>query len=36
MSLQEAHQVAKEVEAEISAAVSDADIIIHQDPIDTN
>jgi ferrous-iron efflux pump FieF len=33
MLLHEAHRVAKEVEAEIRAAVPDADIIIHQDPV---
>ncbi len=36
MLLQESHRVAKEVEAEIRAAVPDADIIIHQDPVEIN
>jgi ferrous-iron efflux pump FieF len=36
MLLQESHRVAKEVEAEIRAAVPDADIIIHQDPVSHN
>lgn len=34
LSLQQAHQIAKEVEAKVLSAFPQAEIIIHQDPID--
>lgn len=36
MSLYEAHSIAEEVEANIKAALPNTDVIIHQDPVDTD